>query len=247
MLMPLWSTTARDIAYGPHSENRLDLSRPRWSGRRPHAAVLVFHGGGWARGSRDDMRERVCRRYLAAGCAVLAVDYRLGSVEAAAEDASRAVQWVRQNARGFGLDAGRIVLTGESAGGHLALLAGFQAQGGVAAIVNFYGPADLGALASRPALRLVLPAGDSDAVARLSPLTFVHPGLPPVLSIHGTADSTVPPGQSSALIRALKAAGNDAALLEVAGGSHGFSDAQQQLAYNAVFAFLRRRGILPER
>lgn len=116
----------------------------------------------------------------------------------------------------------------------------------MAAIINFHGPADLGALASRPALRLVLPANDSASVVRLSPLTFVRPGLPPVLSIHGTADRTVPPEQSVALTRALKSAGNDASLLEIPGGAHGLSDAQQQVAYNAVFAFLRRHWILLE-
>jgi acetyl esterase/lipase len=114
--MPLWVETVRDVAYGEDHENVVDVLRPRRrSGRLPVA--VVFHGGGWLRGSRRDIRERVCRRFLARGFVVFDVEYRR-RLSAASEDAPRALEWAFRNATAYGGDAERVVTVGESAGGH---------------------------------------------------------------------------------------------------------------------------------
>lgn len=251
LALPLWVETLADVAYGPFPENRLDIMRPRGSSQAPRPAVIVFHGGAWERGSREEMREHVCGRYLARGFVVVNVEYRHG-IAPATEDAIRAVEWFCKHASSYGGDPLRVVVTGESAGGHLALIAAFRSESHIAAVVNFYGVADLMAALGMPYVREALPADVPAGVAefaagKLSPVTWVRPGLCPVLSIHGTADDTVPLNQSERLTEKLRSVGGDAELAPVAGGGHGFSPAEQEIAYLAVFDFLRRCGVLKKR
>ena len=242
--LALWTRSISDVSYGDYAENRLDIMLPRWPDSGPLPAVVVFHGGAWQRGDRSEMRERVCRRYLSHGFLAVNVEYRHG-IRLASEDAVRAVEWFSGNAARYGADPGRIVVTGESAGAHLALIATFQSRAAVAAVINFYGIADLSTLSDAALLHDA--ASDQDAWAvttPLSPIRQIHPGLPPVLSLHGSADSIVPPDQSRLLTLRLQQVGGDAELMLIDSAGHGFSRSQLESAYGAVFDFLRRRGIL---
>jgi len=245
ILLPLWVRTVENVSYGPDPENRLDILVPRWTADSHRPAVVVFHGGAWAEGSREEMVSSVCRRYLQRGFLVANVEYRKGAITPAVEDAVLALEWFCRNAAFYGADRSRIVVTGESAGAHLALMAAFRSGEPTAAVVNFYGPADLAPLLDRPEIRAVLPLSDREAAATaLSPVTYVRRGLPPVFSIHGAADSLIPPGQTATLTRALREAGGEAFEFYIPGGGHGFSEAQQETAYQHVFEFLKRFGIL---
>ena len=241
--LALWTRSISDVSYGDYPENRLDIMLPRWSDSGPLPAVVVFHGGAWERGSRSEMRERVCRRYLSHGFLTVNVEYRHG-IRLASEDAVRAVEWFSGSAARYGADPRRIVVTGESAGAHLALLAAFQPRSAVAAVVNFYGVADLSSMRDSASVRDALPDADVDTVTRLSPIAQIHPGVPPVLSLHGSADSTVLPDQSARLTASLRQAGDDAELMLIDSAGHGFSASQLESAYGVVFDFLRRRRIL---
>jgi acetyl esterase/lipase len=239
-----YARTTSDLAYGPFPQNRLDVLCPRWDGRADRPAVVVFHGGAWLHGSRAQMTGAVCRRYLERGFAVCNVDYRPGIVPAA-EDARRALEWTYRHAPEYGIDRRRIVLTGDSAGGHLALLAAFTSGVPVAAVVDFYGVTDLTALLGEPFVRAALPAEDPLSVAeRLSPLRLVRNGLCPVLAVHGTADPLVPSEQTTRLVGALRQAGNPAEAAWIEGGGHGFSAGQAEAAYRQVFSFLERKGLV---
>ena len=245
LAMTLWVQTVPDIRYGTDVENVLDLMRSRVGSQHSRPAVVVFHGGAWESGSRYEMRDRVCRRYLAKGFIVANVEYRRGAGPAS-EDAVRALEWFFQNAASFGADPRKIVVTGESAGGQLALFAAFTSQVPVAAVVNFYGISDLGALIDQPFVRAALPANDTFASAtRLSPLGAVRQGLCPVLSIHGSSDTLVPPEQTVRLTARLRQAG-DQNVEEwfIPGGRHGLSETEFESAYQTVFGFLSRRGVL---
>jgi dipeptidyl aminopeptidase/acylaminoacyl peptidase len=124
-------------------------------------------------------------------------------------------------------------------------MAAFRSGVRTAAVVNFYGVSDLVPLKNRPAIRAVLPRDNPELAAKaLLPVTYVRPGLPPVLSIHGTADEIVPTSQVALLTRAIREAGGEAYEFYVGGGKHGFSRNQQQSAYAAIFDLLKRRGIL---
>ena len=80
---------------------------------------------------------------------------------------------------------------------------------------------------------------------RVSPLTYVRPGLPPVLTIHGDADPTVPYSQAVRLQQALERAGVSTELVTVPGGRHGnFSLAENVKIYSAIRGFLAKHSLL---
>ena len=85
--------------------------------------LVYFHGGGWTIGDLDT-HDTLCRQLaLQSGCAVLAVDYRMGPEHrfpAAPQDCAEAVRWARAHAADLGIDATRIAVGGDSAGGNLA-------------------------------------------------------------------------------------------------------------------------------
>lgn len=100
---------------------RVRLYRP--DDRAPAPLILFFHGGGWVLCDLDS-HEFLCRDLAnASGCAVVAVDYRLAPevpFPGAVEDCYLALQYFASHAKDFGLDAGRIAVCGDSAGGNLA-------------------------------------------------------------------------------------------------------------------------------
>ncbi|RZL90879.1 MAG: alpha/beta hydrolase [Variovorax sp.] len=110
----------------------LRLYRPAGSGVSDVLPVLVYyHGGGWVIGDLDT-HDVLCRALCnGAGCAVVAVDYRLAPEHrfpAAFDDALAATRWVRQEAASLGVDAGRLAVGGDSAGGNLAAAVAIAAR-----------------------------------------------------------------------------------------------------------------------
>jgi len=211
--------------------------QPRGPVRRARRVAVVYHGGGWRDGSRQSMVYRVCQRYLAHGFMVVNVEYRFGVVPAS-EDAMRALAWVFGNVSHFGGDSERVVVTGESAGAHLALLAAFSSARRVRGVVNFYAVTDLSSFAHARADESLL-ADDGQAVLqRLSPLELVRPDVCPVLSIHGTADTMVPLDHTQRLTRRLRDAGVQAEEILVDGGDHGFEERELDAVYKQVFRFV---------
>jgi acetyl esterase len=91
----------------------------------PLPALIYFHGGGFVAGGLES-HDGLCRLFAAeGGFRVIAVDYRLAPEHiypAALDDAWAATQWIEQNATAFGVDAGRIAVGGDSAGGMLAAI-----------------------------------------------------------------------------------------------------------------------------
>ncbi len=110
----------------------LRLYRPLGSQPQQVLPVLVYyHGGGWVIGDLDT-HDTLCRELAnGSGCAVVAVDYRLGPEHrfpAAVDDAVAAARWVRDNAAAHALDAARMAVGGDSAGGNLAAVVAITAR-----------------------------------------------------------------------------------------------------------------------
>jgi acetyl esterase/lipase len=148
-----------DVAYATASPTeRFDLFLPS-DGAGPFPVVMWIHGGGWDRGDRHLPGNVPAQELLTRGFAVASLDYRLSGeavFPAQIADVKAAIRYVRAHATEFALDAGRIAVWGESAGGHLAALAGTTSGGtqfddpalgnagvssAVQAVVDFYGPA----------------------------------------------------------------------------------------------------------
>jgi acetyl esterase/lipase len=184
----------------------------------------------------------------ARGCVCFSMDYRLSPRATFPEhlvDVKRALTWVRANARAWGADPDRVVLSGGSAGGHLAALAaltagdpsyqpGFETQDtSVDACVGIYGVYDLTNAHGHwpnPGLqrvleRLVFKARVVDAperFARASPVARVHRDAPPFLLVHGALDSLVPVEEARVFHKALQDAGVQSHYLELPGAQHAF-------------------------
>ena len=245
-------------------ENRVDLYLPRNSAG-PAPVLMYIHGGGWVGGSKESNVLRLLP-WLKKGWAVVNVQYRLGRISrapAAVEDCLCALHWVKANAEQYGFDADRIVLTGNSAGGHLALTTGMipasagldlecQPRGdlGVAAVINWYGITDVGDLLAGAnektyAVRWMGSLADrKDVAERVSPLTYVRSGLPPVLTIHGDADPTVPYRHAVRLHEALSGASVSNELHTVPGGGHGgFNREETTAIFETIQRFLGQHGL----
>ncbi len=233
----------------------------------PHPTIIFIHGGGWVGGTKEASVLSLLP-YLEMGWNAVNVEYRLAKVSqapAAVEDCLCALRWVIRNAKTYGFDPARLVVSGGSAGGHLALTTGLiptaagldrQCPGPeelkVAAIVNWYGITDVADLLEGPNMRgyAVTWLGSMPnrvAIAKLvSPLTYVRAGVAPIISIQGDADPTVPYSHSVRLQEALKSAGVDHELVTIPGGKHGnFTRAESQRAFAAIKAFLASHGLGP--
>lgn len=258
-------------------ELKLDVYRPSKRSDQPSPVMLHFHGGGWVAGNRENSAFALLP-YLEMGFTVLNVSYRLANVAlapAAVEDTLCALQWVGRNAKKYNFDLAKVVTTGDSAGGHLALATAlipsdspltYQCAANeptwsgpyqnpapkVAAVVNWYGITDVADMLQGPNQRSYAVAWfgsmpGRDAIARaVSSLTHVRPGGPAVFTIHGDADPLVPYAHGLRLNKALDAAGVNNALHTVRGGGHGGFTAEQHVAaYAAAHAFMRGLGIVP--
>lgn len=255
-----------DVTYhvaGNH-ENKLDLYIPRTTSG-PTPVLMYIHGGGWVGGTKEANVLRILP-YLEMGWAVVNVEYRLGAVArapAAVEDGLCALRWVIRNAEQYNLDTSRIVTSGNSSGGHLALTTGMiPASAGldrecpgpeelrVAAIINWYGITDVGDLLDGPnptsfAVEWMGSQENRFEIAeRVSPMTYVRAGLPPTLTIHGDADPTVPYQQAVALHKKLDESGVPNTLHTVPGGRHGGFNQEQTVAiFETIQRFLSQHGL----
>ena len=241
-------------------ELKLDIYRPAQpSGAVPTA--IFMHGGGYRIGSRKESSVLSLMPYVQMGWNAVNVEYRASGIAlapAAVEDVRCALRWVLRNAKEYNVDTDRIVVTGQSAGAHLALMAGLVPESAgfdrncpgpeplkVAAVVSWYGIFDYTTLVDDPKREYAVSwiggqPNYKELARRVSPMAYVRAGLPPVMAIHGDADPTVPYEQEVRLIDALKKAGGIGELVTVPGGLHGNFPRDQVLrAWTAIEAFLR--------
>lgn len=226
-----------DLIYGTAAgeELKLDLSVP--DGPGPFPVCLHVHGGGLEKGDKQKKFKPLFAGITEAGYAWISINYRLAPAHkypGSVEDLETAVRWIKVHAQEYRFDPDRIVLIGESAGGYLVNLVGAQNKEDtrVAAVVSFYGPADMNAMyqpaKTKPASSFPNyfgVTGDNEAarnlLAEASPATYVRPGLPPFLLLHGNADNRIRYQQSVDFLDRLKKAGVPSELITIEGGGHG--------------------------
>ena len=240
-------------------ELRLHVFSPGHSNSTSSPAVVFFFGGAWTSGTVTQFVPQA--RHLAdRGMVAVVADYRvLGRHQTspfeAVADAKSAIRWLRTHARELGVDPARIVASGGSSGGHIALSA--------ATLDAFDEPGEAMKVSSKPnALVLFNPAVDTSRETpavlvqrfagrgrELSPLHHLRRGLPPMLVLHGKADTTVLYSDVERFCADSRALGNRCELIGYEGAPHGFfnpgrggtwhSDTLQEMD-----AFLTRLGYL---
>lgn len=254
-------------------ELKLDLYLPK-SRSGPRPVVMLFHGGGWVAGQKERNVLQLLP-YLRLGWAAVNVEYRVARnalAPAAVEDCRCALRWVHYRARQYGFDLSRIVLTGSSAGGHLALITGFlpdqspfdrqcpteeparwrtseEPRVRAAVIVNWFGITDVADLVEGPnakhyAIEWFGSMSDRLRLAQaLSPLSYVRSDLPAVITIHGDQDDIVPYSQAVRLHNALDKAGVRNKLITINGAQHGGFDRDTLVrSFEQIREFLRSNG-----
>ncbi len=249
-----------NIHYDHYQQTILDIVQPRAPSLADRPGVIVIHGGGWVQGTKEEMLEEYCLPFVRRGMVVANVEYRLANAApapAAVNDVLKAAQWFQDHAAQYKVDRKRILAIGNSAGGHLALMTAMTPASAnlgpsikIAAVIDFFGVADVAdQLAPGPGQRPYAVAWIPDQPNRmelarsLSPITYVRKGLPPILVLHGDADPTVPYEQSAALVKALKGAGDDAELITVPDGRHGFTPAEMEQLWLRIFRWLKKHKI----
>jgi len=251
--LPIWHPEVervRDVTYARPggAALELDLYRPRAvSAGCP--TLLQIHGGAWILGSKNEQGIPLMRHLASRGWVCVSANYRLSPRATFPDhliDCKRAVGWIRQHGADYGANTDFLVVTGGSAGGHLAALValtandpeyqpGFEsADTSVSGCVAFYGVYDftnrsgvwphegLARLLERRVMKVSL-ATSREAYEKASPIARVTAGAPPFFVIHGTHDTMVPVAEARAFAHALRGAtGGPLVYAEIPGAQHAF-------------------------
>jgi len=244
-------------------DGRMDIYTPP-KGDKPTPVVISMHGGGWNHGTKEE--QTGFNAFFKAGYAVANVEYRLVQVAKAPgciEDIRCAMIYLIKNAKTLNIDINKIVITGGSAGGHLALMGGLLENDHrfdtncpgvenikVAAIIDKYGIADVwdwgyGTIKSKSATNwLGTHATDKAFAMTVSPIAYVKKSSPPTFIVHGNADTTVPYQQSVDLHQKFLDMGVKTEFITVEGGGHGkFTPEKNRELDTAIMAFLKSIGL----
>jgi len=225
-----------NVAYCNSSDTfqKLDVYTPKRSDEaRP--LVVYIHGGGWSSGDKAnpfvvDYGAEIVRNNFA----FISVNYRLAPKSpypAQNQDVDCALAYIIAHAAELHVDAAKIALIGDSAGGQLAAMAALTSpsKARVKAVVDFYGPADIWVQVTRKprvdkwAIDYIGGANNEKQARQASPLYASLAGAPAFLIMHGTNDKTVYYDQSVKFAAKLKAANVDVTLVPVANANHYFS------------------------
>jgi acetyl esterase/lipase len=223
----------RDINYTVGGRRaRLDIYRPQGVDLENAPVLVQVHGGGWTIGAKEQQGLLLMNRMAERGWVCVAMNYRLAPKHpfpAQIVDVKKAIAWTRENIASYGGDPSYLVVTGGSAGGHLAALAaltpgepdyqpGFEtADTSVAGCVPFYGVYDLAGLTGDkhaigmrdwflgPRVFKKDPSTHLEEFVQASPLAHVSPDAPDFFVLHGANDSLVKVSQARTFVDALEA------------------------------------------
>ncbi len=248
----LWAadvTIEKDVAYLPAGRaEKADLYLPPAlsdadkAKTRKRPGIVIIHGGGWTGGDKGAAREQNIGTTLASnGYVCMSINYLLQPKEGERiwprnlHDCKTAVRWLRANADRFHLDKDHIGVIGGSAGGHLSLMVGVTDPSSgldpvgpygnescrVQAVIDLYGP-----ICDTPKWTATLVGRDCSEVPELckqvTPLSHLDAKDPPVMILHGTADTTVDVRDSEVMDAALAKAGIEHTLIIIPGAPHTF-------------------------
>jgi acetyl esterase/lipase len=246
---PVPTTT---VVYSSPAGKELSMDIFMSNSKKPQPIVLMFHGGGYIMGERKWMNLHV-KELNEAGFAAATVSYRLAPATRLPdiiEDGRNAVRYVRANGAKLGLDPGRVIAFGHSAGAHMSLMLGYLVKdresrpngvitnGGVTDLSQGFTTQDLTMYA-----KMLMGKDLKDATEdfkHFSPINHVKKDAPPTFVLVGTADSFYE--QSRILERKLKELGVKHEAVYVEGGAHLYFREPEKWtgAFQKMVAFLKR-------
>ena len=249
---------------------RLILPVPHGGGG-PWPVIVYVQGSAWMK-QQVEANIPTLSAFARKGYAVAMVEYRPSSVAlfpAQVQDTKTAIRFLRKNAAKYNLDPERMVLWGDSSGGHTVVMTAVTAHlpemdtdtygeysCRVRGVVDFYGPTDIASMNEEPSTqdhdepdspegRLIgrLRVRENRKLAdRTSPMAYINPDrpLPPFLIVHGSKDRLVPFGQSIKLYQKLRACGVEADFYRVEGGDHGGPAFWNRLVLELTEGYLKK-------
>ena len=234
--------------------------------KRP--AVVIIHGGGWTGGEVEAFLPHA-RYFASRGAVAFSVEYRLvkaneSTVENCIADCKSAMRYIRSHAAELGIDPTKIIVMGDSAGGHLAACMG--------TVVGLDDPNDDLTISDAPDMAILcnpltdftqssfirvviggeaLRKKESPDISTLSPeIRLLAKQISPLynvrknkictLIVHGTADKVILPAQSEALHEAMKKAGNSCELILLPDANHAFVCVRWRSTEAEVVKVIRR-------
>jgi len=235
--------------------HKMDAYLPEGNG--PFPSFVYIHGGGWVGGSRDEYAT-MGPFYAKRGIAGFSIDYTLTTQEKSCwpvviQDVISAIRHIKANAQQYRIDPERIALMGDSAGGHLASLAGvlsgdenfFEGASGnsavssrVSLVVDYYGPTDFQFMGESERstaywitatfLGSVTYQMNQSLWLEASPATYITADDPVFLIAHGTNDTVVPIDISESFQAKLETAGVETHFVRIEGGDHSILTTEEE-------------------
>lgn len=247
------SVTTADLEYPTgHGPGAMTVYSPAdIASSAPAPAIVMVHGGAWAKGSRA-LLDGQARTAAAEGFVVFDIDYDLSAPRNPRQyqDVTSAIEYIHTHADDFGIAADRIGGLGTSAGAHLLMQAVTAGHAPLKAVVGWSGPYDLTVQGTPKDAALSIGAAAvhlgcvptvspcAELAADASPIRHVSAGNPPAL-LFNSADELMPVGQMTAFADRLRSVGTPAETLVIPGSRHAVAYSDTALA--PTLAFLQQR------
>jgi acetyl esterase/lipase len=228
-----------NASYGSDSRQKMDVFLPKGRSVENTPLLIYIHGGAWIDGDKSEfLQVKPIVEQTFPEFAMISINYRLydfvskqNRFPAQEEDVKAALVYIRSKLREWNV-SDKLLLSGASAGAHLALLHGLKnRESDIKGLIAFFPPTDLSSLFGFNNLTTLglteimggTPQTTATAYQNASPVNFTSTDDPPTIFFHGETDQVVPISQSEKLETALKAAQIRHQFIRVPNQGHGFS------------------------
>lgn len=255
-----------NLSYGTESRQIVDLAIPE-NASGDLGLVLCIHGGGWIAGDKSSYSGAVeyCANDL--GIAAAALNYRYLSddvnINDIVEDIDNALKTIKEKGNENGVNINKVLLTGSSAGGHLSMLYAYSQKTTApitpVAVFSYSGPTDLYddnfyynntlgntdymcqlmSLACGQSFTIGTKDSAKEALAKVSPITYVDENAVPTAICHGQKDSVVPYSNATAIVEKFEQYGVEYDFISYPNSDHDLANdpEQAQQANDLLFQY----------
>ena len=258
----------KDVPYGADKEQTMDIyiSENAKKLKNKNFTIVFLHGGGYYISDKSN-EERYIQPYLKKGLNVVNMNYRLKrGIPIATEDLTNALNFLTTNHSTYQLNLGRVILTGFSAGAHIASMVAVTANDPaypnkladgikISGVINFSGPVDGLDVVEKvftsnevPIMKEIgialFPSADyasKETVTKYEPITYFDKNDPPFFLWHGGKDDQVPAVTFEKFVDLLNKDKSKNVVLSLPEGLHSPKPSELNEAYKGIFNFLDKQ------